>query len=166
MGEGLAGGLGVFAVPVLGSWLSHKCCQAYHGGFVEPLARDPQPALLALVESPPRSPHPETALWRRHRVVNGPPRSAWNGRADGVIIGGGGCSALGAVHDVGNPHITVDRRSSSTGWSRSAAPAFATSDAARPTSRPWEAGPGVTGAVHQWASSALAPAAGVADNQP
>ena len=53
LGEGLAGGHGVFAVPVLGGWLSNKCCQAYHGGFVEPLAHDPKRALLALVDSPP-----------------------------------------------------------------------------------------------------------------
>jgi len=61
LGEGLAGDQGVFAVPLLGSWLAEKCCQAYHGGFVEPLAHHPQGVLLALVESPPRSPDPEIA---------------------------------------------------------------------------------------------------------
>ncbi|MCA1692314.1 MAG: hypothetical protein LC733_08995 [Actinobacteria bacterium] len=38
LGQGLAGGGGVFSVPILGSWLGQKCCQAYHEGFVEPLA--------------------------------------------------------------------------------------------------------------------------------
>ena len=51
LGQGLAGGHGVFAVPLLGGWLSEKCCQAYHGGFVEPLATDPQRSLFSLVES-------------------------------------------------------------------------------------------------------------------
>lgn len=57
LGEGLAGGHGVFAVPVLGSWLSATCCQAYHGGFVEPLSHDPHGALLALVRSPRNEGH-------------------------------------------------------------------------------------------------------------
>lgn len=61
LGEGLAGGHGVFAVPVLGGWLSNKCCQAYHEGFVEPLAHDPQRALLALVDSPRTPQELETA---------------------------------------------------------------------------------------------------------
>ena len=52
LGQGLAGGGGVFSVPLLGSWLSGKCCHAYHSGFVEPLAHDPRQALLSLVESP------------------------------------------------------------------------------------------------------------------
>jgi hypothetical protein len=51
LGQGLAGEHGVFAVPILGAWLGQKCCQAYHDGFVEPLARDPQPVLLAVVHS-------------------------------------------------------------------------------------------------------------------
>jgi hypothetical protein len=51
LGRGLGGGQGVFAVPVLGSWLGEKCCQAYHHGFVEPLADDPQRALLSVVAS-------------------------------------------------------------------------------------------------------------------
>jgi hypothetical protein len=49
LGEGLGGGHGVFAVPVLGGWLSRRCCQAYHRGFVEPLAHDPHRVLLTLV---------------------------------------------------------------------------------------------------------------------
>lgn len=49
LGQGLAGAHGVFAVPILGPWLSGKCCDAYHRGFVEPLAHDPQPVLLDLV---------------------------------------------------------------------------------------------------------------------
>jgi hypothetical protein len=41
LGQGLAGEHGVFAVPILGGWLSEKCCQAYHDGFLQPLANDP-----------------------------------------------------------------------------------------------------------------------------
>ena len=51
LGEGLAGAHGVFAVPVLGPWLAGKCCQAYREGFVQPLARDPRPVVLALTEA-------------------------------------------------------------------------------------------------------------------
>ncbi len=50
LGQGLSGEHGVFAVPILGGWLSAKCCQAYHDGFVEPLAHDPQKVILALVQ--------------------------------------------------------------------------------------------------------------------
>lgn len=48
LGQGLTGNHGVFAVPMLGSWLSDKCGHAFHCGFVEPLAHDPQPIVLAL----------------------------------------------------------------------------------------------------------------------
>jgi hypothetical protein len=50
LGEGLTGAHGVLAVPVLGPWLLGHCCRAYHRGFVEPLARDPRSAVLALVD--------------------------------------------------------------------------------------------------------------------
>lgn len=53
LGEGLAGAHGMFAVPVVGSWLAGKCCQAYREGFVQPLARDPRPVVLALTQSGP-----------------------------------------------------------------------------------------------------------------
>ncbi len=67
LGQGLAGGHGVFAVPLLGGWLSDRCCQAYHDGFVTPLAHDPQGALLGLLDDTPRSPRAtETALDRVH----------------------------------------------------------------------------------------------------
>ena len=49
LGQGLTGRRGVFAVPVLGEWLSAKCCHAYRTGFVEPLAHDPKPVVLDLV---------------------------------------------------------------------------------------------------------------------
>ena len=49
LGEGLAGSRGAFGAPVVGPWLSRRCCQAFHQGFVEPLARDPAPVLLELV---------------------------------------------------------------------------------------------------------------------
>lgn len=49
LGQGLAGGQGVFAVPGLGRWLTNKCCQAYHSGFVLPLADDPRQVVMDLV---------------------------------------------------------------------------------------------------------------------
>lgn len=49
LGQGLSGAHGVFGTPVLGPWLSGKCCEAYRGGFVKPLAQDPRPVLLDLV---------------------------------------------------------------------------------------------------------------------
>ena len=49
LGEGLAGSGGVLGLPVVGPWLARRCCQAFHEGFVEPLARDPAPVLLGLV---------------------------------------------------------------------------------------------------------------------
>ena len=54
LGEGLAGSHGPFGLPVIGSWLSRRCCQAFHQGFVEPLARNPAPLLLGLVNSADR----------------------------------------------------------------------------------------------------------------
>lgn len=54
LGEGLAGSHGPFGLPVVGAWLSRRCCQAFHHGFVEPLAREPAPMLLDLVNSAER----------------------------------------------------------------------------------------------------------------
>ena len=51
LGEGLAGSHGPFGVPMVGPWLSRRCCQAFHQGFVAPLARDPGPILLDLVNA-------------------------------------------------------------------------------------------------------------------
>ena len=59
LGQGLAGDHGVFAVPVIGAWLSDTCCHAYHRGFVEPLAHDPKPVVLALLEDDRRLPTPQ-----------------------------------------------------------------------------------------------------------
>ena len=56
LGEGLAGSHGPFGAPVVGPWLSRRCCQAFHQGFVAPLARDPAPVLLSLVNEPSRVP--------------------------------------------------------------------------------------------------------------
>jgi hypothetical protein len=50
LGRGLAGSHGPFGLPVLGPWLSQKCCQAFHVGFVQPLAEAPKPVLLGLVD--------------------------------------------------------------------------------------------------------------------
>jgi hypothetical protein len=51
LGRGLAGSHGLLGSPVVGPWLSRRCCQAFHDGFVEPLARHPEPVLLGLVGS-------------------------------------------------------------------------------------------------------------------
>jgi len=51
LGEGLAGSHGPFGLPVVGPWLSRRCCQAFHRGFVAPLARDPGPVLHDLVHA-------------------------------------------------------------------------------------------------------------------
>ena len=48
LGQGLSGDHGVLAIPVLGAWLSDKCCHAFHGGFVEALAHDPKAVVVAL----------------------------------------------------------------------------------------------------------------------
>jgi hypothetical protein len=60
LGQGLSGTHGVFSVPVVGEWLSQRCCQAFHDGFVEPLSRDPAPMLLDLVGDD--GPSPPAAL--------------------------------------------------------------------------------------------------------
>lgn len=48
LGRGLTGDHGVLALPLLGSWLMARCCNAFHDGFVEPLARSPKRMVLAL----------------------------------------------------------------------------------------------------------------------
>jgi hypothetical protein len=49
LGEGLAGSHGVLGAPLVGPWLTGKCCQAFHDGFVAPLARDPESVIFAVV---------------------------------------------------------------------------------------------------------------------
>lgn len=51
LGEGLAGSHGPCGAPVIGPWLTRRCCQAFHHGFVAPLARNPAPLLLDLVNA-------------------------------------------------------------------------------------------------------------------
>jgi hypothetical protein len=48
LGQGLVDAYGLLAVPVLGEWLAAKGREAYHRGFVEPLAADPKRAILAV----------------------------------------------------------------------------------------------------------------------
>jgi hypothetical protein len=48
LGEGLAGTRGVLGMPVVGPWLTQKCCHAFHEGFVAPLAQDPAPVIVSL----------------------------------------------------------------------------------------------------------------------
>ncbi len=56
LGQGLAGAYGLLSLPVVGGWLSEKCCQAYSEGFVAPLAHEPQRVLLAVLHSTGASP--------------------------------------------------------------------------------------------------------------
>jgi hypothetical protein len=52
LGQGLSGAHGLFALPLLGGWLAGKCCQAYHDGFVAPLARDRNRCFLTSSTAP------------------------------------------------------------------------------------------------------------------
>jgi hypothetical protein len=61
LGQGLVEPYGLLATPVLGAWLSKKGCQAYHRGFVEPLAAQPKRAVLGVCQS-------------RERMEASPPR--------------------------------------------------------------------------------------------
>jgi hypothetical protein len=51
LGQGLVEAYGLLAVPILGDWLAHKGCQAYHRGFVDPLAAQPRQLILAIVHA-------------------------------------------------------------------------------------------------------------------
>jgi hypothetical protein len=51
LGQGLVEAYGLLAVPVLGDWLAHIGCQAYHLGFVEPLAAQPRQAILSVLHA-------------------------------------------------------------------------------------------------------------------
>ncbi|MEA2299885.1 MAG: hypothetical protein QOE44_420 [Solirubrobacteraceae bacterium] len=51
LGQGLADPSGLLAVPILGAWLSRKGRQAYHHGFIEPLAAHPKRMILAVVHA-------------------------------------------------------------------------------------------------------------------
>jgi hypothetical protein len=51
LGQGLVEAYGLLAIPILGSWLAHKGCQAYHRGFVDPLAAQPRQMILSVVHA-------------------------------------------------------------------------------------------------------------------
>lgn len=63
LGRGLAGGGGMFALPLVGTWLAGRCCTAFHQGFVEPLSAHPGDALRALLPNDDPEPyeHPVAA---------------------------------------------------------------------------------------------------------
>lgn len=83
LGQGLAGGHGVFALPALGPWLTRRCCEAYRHGFVEPLAHEPKPVLLALVHDGWARPVHE-AIPERHEPPSAAPiRACATGRRGG-----------------------------------------------------------------------------------
>jgi hypothetical protein len=58
LGQGLAQPHGLLAVPVLGGWLSGKGRDAYHRGFIEPLAADPKRMILAVIHAHSRAAAP------------------------------------------------------------------------------------------------------------
>jgi hypothetical protein len=51
LGQGLVEAYGLLAVPIVGDWLAHKGCQAYHRGFVDPLASQPRQVILSVVHA-------------------------------------------------------------------------------------------------------------------
>lgn len=100
LGQGLTGDHGVLAIPVLGPWLSDKCCHAFHGGFVEPLAQNPRGMVMALANGRRTSPDEGSVCGRdrssRHPACMSNPANlagqtegcAFRGRA-GSKAGGG-----------------------------------------------------------------------------
>jgi hypothetical protein len=53
LGQGLVEAYGLLAVPILGDWLARKGCQAYHRGFVDPLAAQPRRVILSVLHATP-----------------------------------------------------------------------------------------------------------------
>ena len=51
LGQGLVEAYGLLAAPILGNWLAHKGCQAYHRGFVAALAAQPRQVILSVVHA-------------------------------------------------------------------------------------------------------------------
>jgi hypothetical protein len=51
LGQGLVEAYGLLAVPIVGNWLAHKGCQAYHRGFVDALAAQPRQVILSVVHA-------------------------------------------------------------------------------------------------------------------
>ena len=51
LGQGLVEGYGLLAVPILGDWLVHHGCRAYHRGFVDALAAQPRRTILSVVHA-------------------------------------------------------------------------------------------------------------------
>ena len=51
LGQGLVDARGLLAVPILGGWLARAGAQAYHRGFVAPLARRPRQAIMSVVHA-------------------------------------------------------------------------------------------------------------------
>ena len=49
LGQGLVEAYGLLATPILGDWLAHKGCQAYHRGFVDALAAQPRRVILSVI---------------------------------------------------------------------------------------------------------------------
>jgi hypothetical protein len=42
---------GLLAVPILGDWIARKGCRAYHRGFVDALAAQPEQVILSVIHA-------------------------------------------------------------------------------------------------------------------
>jgi hypothetical protein len=51
LGQGLVEAHGLLALPLLGDWLAHKGCRAYHRGFVDALAAQPKQVILSVIHA-------------------------------------------------------------------------------------------------------------------
>ena len=69
LGQGLVEAHGVLAAPFLGDWLARKGCQAYHRGFVDPLAAQPRRAILSVIDGS-AEPGSRNAKRRAFRPLN------------------------------------------------------------------------------------------------
>jgi hypothetical protein len=59
LGQGLVQAYGLLAAPIVGDWIARKGCQAYHRGFVDVLAANPEQVLLSVLHAhSPASPRP------------------------------------------------------------------------------------------------------------
>lgn len=70
LGQGLVEPHGLLSVPLLGAWLVGKGRDAYHRGFIEPLAADPRRSIFTVLDGheavKPTRP-PELQLTREDR---------------------------------------------------------------------------------------------------
>jgi hypothetical protein len=77
LGQGLVEPYGLLAAPLVGAWLSQKGGQAYHRGFVEPLAAQPRRAILEVCRKTPASGDTNMRWDRLQPPLDCPPARAW-----------------------------------------------------------------------------------------